>query len=274
MGDKSLHLNDLAYLIIEFSGVSLGRFLLSMLPELEAPGLSPEAPLGGYLAPRLGGEPDYYNRRGLLQFCGDSVSAFCMPGFHPSLEDEDGGHAVDGFAALLDGEVGFAEETIGFGGGEALVPKVNGKVEALAKVVGEGVDFFGLNAFGTTHAERESNDDFFDVIFADDAVEELEIVFLVFAVEGFESLGGDAERIGDGDADAAGADVEAEDAGVGHGEIISFGLSASGSRLPALGFRLSEDFRLGCRTNRAHEAVQHLTNAGNFAAQVFLFFTF
>lgn len=195
MGDKKLHLNDLAYLIIEFFRRSSGTLSAFYAPGARSAGLLPDAPLGGVSRAAVWRESDYYGCRGLLQFCGDSVSAFCMPGFHPSLEDEDGGHAVDGFAALLDGEVGFAEETIGFGGGEALVPKVNGKVEALAKVVGEGVDFFGLNAFGTTHAKRESNDDFFDVIFADDAVEELEIVFLVFAVEGFESLGGDAERI-------------------------------------------------------------------------------
>src|SRR5579859_1120588 len=35
--------------------------------------------------------------------------------FHPALQDKNGGHAVDGFAALLDGKVGFAQEAVGFG---------------------------------------------------------------------------------------------------------------------------------------------------------------
>jgi len=30
------------------------------------------------------------------------------------LQDKDGRHAIDGFAALLDGKVGFAEEAVGF----------------------------------------------------------------------------------------------------------------------------------------------------------------
>src|SRR4051812_48417187 len=39
-----------------------------------------------------------------------------------------------------------------------------------------------------------------------------EVVFLVFPVQGFETLCRDAERVGDGYANAAGADIEAEDA--------------------------------------------------------------
>jgi len=34
-------------------------------------------------------------------------------GVHEGLEDEDGGHSVDGLGALFDAEVGFAHEPIG-----------------------------------------------------------------------------------------------------------------------------------------------------------------
>ena len=147
--------------------------------------------------------------------------------FHPSLEDENGGHAVDRFAALFNGEVGLAEQAVGFGGGKALVPKMNWKLEMLAQVLGEGAYFFGLRALVAAHAKRKTDDNFLDVIFADDAVEMGEVVALVFAVERVETLRGDAEGVGDGDADAASADVEAEHAaGCGrvvgrHGGIIS-----------------------------------------------------
>jgi hypothetical protein len=129
-------------------------------------------------------------------------------------------------SALFYREVGFAEETVRFGRGEALVPEVNREFEMLPEVVGEGVNLFGLDPFSARHAKGEADDDFFHFVFADDAVEELEIVLAVLAVESFKALGGDAEGIGDCDSDPARADVEAENAvgmgiGIGgHGRII------------------------------------------------------
>ncbi len=153
--------------------------------------------------------------------------------FHPSLKDQDGGHAVDGLAALLDRQVRFAEEAVGFGGGQAFVPEMDGKFEMLAQIVGESVNLFRLDAFGAAHAKGQADNDLLDFVFPYDAVQMLEIVFLVLAVKGIESLRSDAQGIGDGDADAACADIETEHA-VGrlrHGRIIevAVGLAGSGS---------------------------------------------
>jgi len=135
--------------------------------------------------------------------------------FHPTLENQDGRHPVDRFGALFDGKFGCAKQAAGFSGGEALVPEMNGELEMLAQVLGEGLDFFGLCAFGSAHAQGKADDDFPHVILTDDAVQVSEVAALVLTLEGFEALGGDAERVGDGDADAAGTDVEAEDAARG-----------------------------------------------------------
>src|SRR5947208_16494774 len=103
---------------------------------------------------------------------------------------------------------------------------MNWEAELVAEGFGEGAHLFGLRAFGAAHAEREADDDLFDFMFADYLLEGVEVVAFVLAMESFEALGGDAEGVGDGDADAAGADVEAKDAagrfGIGcHGGIIS-----------------------------------------------------
>ena len=82
--------------------------------------------------------------------------------FHPALQDQDRGHAVDGLATFFDREIGLAQEAVGFGGGEPLVPEVHRKFEMLAKIVGEGLDLFGLDARGAAHAQGKTDDDFFD----------------------------------------------------------------------------------------------------------------
>ena len=131
---------------------------------------------------------------------------------HPGLEDEDGGHAVYDLAAAFDRHFGFAEETVGFGGGEALVPEVDGELGALVQVVGEKAHFFGLGAFGATHAQGQADDDLFDFVLSDEVGEEFEVEALVLAAVGGQALRGDAEEVGDGEANGFRADVEAEEA--------------------------------------------------------------
>jgi len=132
--------------------------------------------------------------------------------FHPSLQDEHGGHAVYGSAALFDGQVGFAQEAVGLGGRQPLVPEVNRQAELLAQFFREDPHLLRLGTFGSTHAQGQADHDFLDLVLANHLSELVEVVALIAALEGFEALGGDAEGVGDGDADAAGANVEAEDA--------------------------------------------------------------
>jgi len=118
---------------------------------------------------------------------------------------------------------------------------VNGKPEMLVQIVGEQANFFRLRAFGSAHAEGQADDDFFDLVVADELSEIFQIGAFVLAVKGFQALRCYSQGIGDGDADAAGANVEAEDARNGHVGIIGSaagrGLPASAIRLPDLGFR-------------------------------------
>jgi hypothetical protein len=101
---------------------------------------------------------------------------------------------------------------VGFGGGEALVPEVDGDAEFGAEVFGEGLGFGGLGALVAGHVEGVADDGFRCGVLAEDAGDGFEIGAAVGAVQGEEGLRGKAEGVGDGDADAAVADVEADDA--------------------------------------------------------------
>jgi hypothetical protein len=129
------------------------------------------------------------------------------------LQDQDCGHAVDGFGAFFDGEIGFAQKAVGLGRGKALVPQVNGQAESLSEVLREEQHFVGLRAFGATHAQREPDDDFAHRILANHLFEGCEIGSFISALEGVQTLRGDAQGVRDGDADSSGADIQTEDAG-------------------------------------------------------------
>jgi len=115
------------------------------------------------------------------------------------------------------------EMAVGFGGGEALVPKVDGEVEFGAEGVGEGLGAGGLGALVAGHVEGVADDGFGDGgVLAKDARDGFEVVAEFGAVQGEEGLGGVAELVGEGEADAAIAYVEAENAGFGHGVEFSW----------------------------------------------------
>lgn len=95
------------------------------------------------------------------------------------------------------------------GGGKALVPKMDGQVKMAAEIFGESLHFVRTGAFGAAHAEGIADDDFGHVELVDHVGEGLKIGAFVAALEGFEALSGDAERVRDGESDAAAAHVEA-----------------------------------------------------------------
>lgn len=53
------------------------------------------------------------------------------------LENEGGGYLIDEAAVLLAGMAGFIEDLMGFSGGEALIPEVDGKAGEFAKLGGK-----------------------------------------------------------------------------------------------------------------------------------------
>jgi hypothetical protein len=133
------------------------------------------------------------------------------------LEDEGGGDLVDEGLVVLAGFAGGVEDFVGFAGGEALIPEFDGELGEVGEFLGKGLDFGGLGAEVAGEVERVADDDADAVETAAETGEGAEIVFRVaLAGEGEDGLGGEAELVRDGDADAFGADVEGEVAG-GHG---------------------------------------------------------
>jgi hypothetical protein len=92
---------------------------------------------------------------------------------------------------------------------------------------GEGLGFGGLGAGRAVGVEGVADEEGLDFVLADEAGDGFEVGSYIWfgagAVEGEERLGGETEGVGDGEADAAVADVEREDAGMGHGVSVRKG---------------------------------------------------
>jgi hypothetical protein len=134
------------------------------------------------------------------------------------LKDEGCGDLIDEAAVVLAGVAGFVEDLVGFAGGEALVPEVDGEAGELAEFGGKGLIEGGLLAFVAGEVDGIADDDGGDGEAAGEAGERAEVftgdaAAGALALEGEDGLGGEAELVGDCDADAAVADVEGEKAG-------------------------------------------------------------
>ena len=90
----------------------------------------------------------------------------------------------------------------------------------LVQCMGEGLGFGGLGAGRAVGVKRVADEEDFDFVLADEAGDGFEIGTERGAMEGEERLGGETEGVGDGEADAAVADVERESAGVRHGVSV------------------------------------------------------
>ena len=86
--------------------------------------------------------------------------------------------------------------------------------------LGEGLGFGRLGAGRAVGVEGVADEKGFDLVLADEAGDGFEVGAEGGAVEGEEGLGGEAERVGDGETDAAVADVQREGAGVRHGVSV------------------------------------------------------
>ena len=106
---------------------------------------------------------------------------------------------------------------MGVVGGEALVEQVvrEGGV-CFPERLCEGLGFGGLETRGAVNVQRVADEKGFNVVLADEAGDGFEVSAEGGAVEREEGLGGEAERVGDGETDAAVAYVERESAGVRH----------------------------------------------------------
>ena len=146
-------------------------------------------------------------------------------GIEEALEDQDGGDLVDHGAMFGAGAAGSVEMAVSFGGGEALVPQVNGESKGFAQRFGKGM---GLGSLGTDvagHIQGIAENDGGAAKFAEDAAQGFEILLDVFADQGQDGLGREAKLVGDSDANAAVAEVETEETG-GHSLMVQGQLRA------------------------------------------------
>src|SRR5580658_2011723 len=128
--------------------------------------------------------------------------------FHPPLQNQHRRHPVNGLPALLDREIGFAQQPVGFGRSEPLVPEMHRQPKPLAQFLGKDLHLVGLNPFGAAHAQRQPDHDLPHVIFLNHPLQVFKVVPLSCALQSFQTLRRDPERIRHGHADSARAHVE------------------------------------------------------------------
>ncbi len=136
----------------------------------------------------------------------------------PPLEDEGGSSLVDNVAAdMAIGGIpaGGFEGEVHLRGGEALVPEVDGESRMLRlsdegfQFTGKAMDARGLGTCLSRESQGIADDDAGASMAARETKDRALIAPGLRALDGEQRLG-DTERVGEGDADAARADVEAE----------------------------------------------------------------
>src|SRR6266851_3879 len=82
------------------------------------------------------------------------------------------------------------------------------QAEFLEDFVGKALHFFRLDSLHSAHAQRVSDDDLRDLVLPDHARKLFEIQPLVLPANGWEALGGDTQRVRDGQTDGLGAYIQ------------------------------------------------------------------
>lgn len=127
------------------------------------------------------------------------------------LENQSGGNLIDDAAVLLTGMASLVEDAVRLVAGQSLVPKVDGQSGELAELGGEGLVFLRLGAEFAGEVDGIADDQSDDGVAAGQAGEGAQVFTAVAAAfQREDRLGGKAELVADGHADAAIADVEAE----------------------------------------------------------------
>jgi hypothetical protein len=127
------------------------------------------------------------------------------------LENQGGGHLIHDFAVLLARVAGLVEDAVGLVGGEALVPEADRKAGEFRQIVSEGLRFGSAGALGAGEVERMADHDSGYAEPPRQARQGAQVIArIAFPLQGEDRLGGEAQFVGNGDADAPGADVEAE----------------------------------------------------------------
>lgn len=133
-------------------------------------------------------------------------------GLEERLQYEHGGHAVHGAGPFLNAKFGFAQHAIGFCRRKPFIPKMYWKIESLAQLFGKLHHLAGLQPVFSAHPQRQAQDNLSHRIVANDALQMSKISAFVLALHGLQTLGGDAQQIGDSQPHAARAVVYRQNA--------------------------------------------------------------
>ncbi len=142
-------------------------------------------------------------------------------------EKQGGGYLVDEVLAVkaIGSSLTFlatvVEKCVGLARGEAFIEQMVLEIGVRGEeFCGEGFCFYGLLAWGAIGMQGQADDEGGDLVAADEAAYGFEVGVELRSVEGEERLRGEAEAVGEGEADAAVADVEGHDATDGHEDSL------------------------------------------------------
>lgn len=131
-------------------------------------------------------------------------------GVEPVLQDEYGGDLVNDFFPVAGATADGIEMAVGLGGTQPFIPEVHRQVKFSAKAVGKFLRREGARAAIAGEMDRPSNDNLRAGIATQQATERTQIAPRIGMNKGKQGLGGQAELVGDGDADALRTMVETE----------------------------------------------------------------
>jgi hypothetical protein len=155
-----------------------------------------------------------------LTFEGIEANWVCVspPVVEKALEDEGGGYLVDDGAMLRSGSASLIQNVVRFAGGEALVPQVDGQAREFGETGGKGLGFGGLGTGRAGQMKRVADHNSGDVEAAGEAGERTHVFTGIAApLKGEHGLRSEPQLVGERDTNAAIADVETEEAGLGSG---------------------------------------------------------
>ena len=139
--------------------------------------------------------------------CGGAIPSL----IEERLQDQRSGDLVHNFFVLLASAAGFIEDLLRLVGRQALVPKMDGQAGQLAQLGGELLNLYSARADFSGEMNRVTHDDAGDDEAAGQSCDGTQVLAAVAPdLERHHRLCGEAQFVGDGNADALCADIEGE----------------------------------------------------------------
>ena len=122
------------------------------------------------------------------------------------------GQAIHVSAPLRAREAAAGPEPLGLPTRETFVHQMHRKTRVFPEQFSERHCLFGLGAKRIVHVYRQSDHDFLDLLLGDDRAQMGEVLLGAFAIQGLQAVGHETKAVADGQAEAALAVIDSEDA--------------------------------------------------------------